>query len=110
MSRPRYSSPDGVDWRDPDMPCLCYMQDDATGEISAEYRDPKEVTVEAKNDIKQVGNYRYRLDPSYWWAKETEFRKQEKQLAYLPEGEFCDDCKSPTACLYAGCKEPVPYR
>jgi hypothetical protein len=86
------------------MPCLVILQDDATGEVTREYVDHRDVRAKSKEDLKDFAHYRFRWDSSYWWAKEAKTHKRQRLLSRT-DSKLCAGCKSPRVCLYAGCKE-----
>jgi len=65
VRRSRYKSPDGHDWRDPEMPVLCAMTHELTGETKLEEFPSWEVTEVNKVWFRQNQEPDWHNDPTY---------------------------------------------
>ncbi len=97
-----------LDWRDPNMPCIRVTENVWSGELTSELVPPPEVQAEARKDLKHAQLPIYKMDPSYWWVKQAQFEKLERQAKKVQLGGFpmdcLDTCMTPMLCIYAGCK------
>lgn len=76
MRRTRYSSPDGHDWRDPEMPVLCLITHELTGEAKLEAFPSWEVTEVNKVWFRQNPEPDWRNDPTYNLRKAKHGRRR----------------------------------
>ncbi len=72
--RQRYTAPDGIDWRDPNMPVLRPFQF-RDGTIGLKAFTPEEEQEFRREVIDQYPGSGYKLDPSYRWGKPNRKRK-----------------------------------
>lgn len=58
-----------LDWRDPEMPAVRDYIDDDDGELKVELVKPEDISLVAREDLREVGLPRYKDDPSYFWGE-----------------------------------------